>query len=353
MITEFDELVVKAKDVNASDIHIGVGQAPCLRVDGRVTPLGEEKYGPKEMASILDKMLTVEQARDLKEIGEIDMPYSIPGVARLRVNVYRQRGTYAVAARLLNPTIPKPNDLGIPQSVVKCCDKKRGMILFTGPTGSGKSTSLASLIDYVNEKYPYHIITFEDPVEYLHRHKKSIVHQREVGTDTRSYAAALRGALREDPDVILVGEMRDLETISLACTAAETGHLVFSTLHTVSAVDTVNRIIDVFPPHQQSQIRTQLADILECVVAEQLLPRIEGKGRIGAFEVMLGNMAIRNYIREGKTFQITSTMQTSRAQGMITMDEYLQQLYNNGEISRDSAIRFARDKVAQETRLMG
>lgn len=352
MITEFDELVEKAKEVNASDIHIGVGQAPCLRIDGRITPLGEEKYGPREMLDVLNKMLTGEQAKELKEVGELDMPYSIPGVARLRINVYRQRGTYAVAARLLNPSIPKPYDLGIPDSVVKCCDKRRGLILFTGPTGSGKSTSLASLIDYINSKYPYHIITFEDPVEYLHRHKKCIVHQREVGTDTHSYAAALRGALREDPDVILVGEMRDLDTISLACTAAETGHLVFSTLHTVSAVDTVNRIIDVFPPHQQQQIRTQLADILECVVAEQLLPKIEGKGRVGVFEVMLGNYAIRNYIREGKTFQITSTMQTSRAQGMITMDEALQQLYNNGQISRDTAIRFAKDKVAQEARIM-
>ncbi|MCI7469366.1 MAG: type IV pilus twitching motility protein PilT [Lachnospiraceae bacterium] len=352
MITEFDELVEKAKEVNASDIHIGVGQAPCLRIDGRITPLGEEKYGPREMLDVLNKMLTGEQAKELKEVGELDMPYSIPGVARLRINVYRQRGTYAVAARLLNPSIPKPYDLGIPDSVVKCCDKRRGLILFTGPTGSGKSTSLASLIDYINSKYPYHIITFEDPVEYLHRHKKCIVHQREVGTDTHSYAAALRGALREDPDVILVGEMRDLDTISLACTAAETGHLVFSTLHTVSAVDTVNRIIDVFPPHQQQQIRTQLADILECVVAEQLLPKIEGKGRVGVFEVMLGNNAIRNYIREGKTFQITSTMQTSRAQGMITMDEALQQLYNNGQISRDTAIRFAKDKVAQEARIM-
>ena len=352
MITEFDELVEKAKEVNASDIHIGVGQAPCLRIDGRITPLGEEKYGPREMLDVLNKMLTGEQAKELKEVGELDMPYSIPGVARLRINVYRQRGTYAVAARLLNPSIPKPYDLGIPDSVVKCCDKRRGLILFTGPTSSGKSTSLASLIDYLNSKYPYHIITFEDPVEYLHRHKKCIVHQREVGTDTHSYAAALRGALREDPDVILVGEMRDLDTISLACTAAETGHLVFSTLHTVRAVDTVNRIIDVFPPHQQQQIRTQLADILECVVAEQLLPKIEGKGRVGVFEVMLGNNAIRNYIREGKTFQITSTMQTSRAQGMITMDEALQQLYNNGQISRDTAIRFAKDKVAQEARIM-
>jgi twitching motility protein PilT len=226
------------------------------------------------------------------------------------------------------------------------------LILFTGPTGSGKSTSLASLIDHVNRKYNYHIITLEDPVEYLHHHQKAIVHQREIGSDSLSYANALRGALREDPDVILIGEMRDLETISIAATAAETGHLVFSTLHTVSAVDTVNRIIDVFPPHQQQQIRTQLADILECVVAEQLLPRIGGKGRVAAYEVMLANNAISNYIREGKTFQITSTIQTSRASGMITMDDYIQLLYQNGEIDRETAILFSRDKIAQKNRLM-
>ena len=226
------------------------------------------------------------------------------------------------------------------------------MILFTGPTGSGKSTSLASLIDHVNRKYNYHIITLEDPIEYLHHHQKSIVHQREIGSDSLSYANALRGALREDPDVILIGEMRDLETISIAATAAETGHLVFSTLHTVSAVDTVNRIIDVFPPHQQQQIRTQLADILECVVAEQLLPRIEGTGRVAAYEVMLANNAIRNYIREGKTFQIMSTIQTSRSSGMITMDDYIQLLYQNGEIDRETAIQFSRDKISQKNRLM-
>ena len=342
MITDFDELVVKAKDSNASDIHIGVGQAPCLRVDGRVQPLGEEKYGPQEMAAILDKMLTVEQAKDLKEIGELDMPYSIPGVARLRINVYRQRGTYAVAARLLNPTIPKPGDLGIPQSVVKCCDKKRGLILFTGPTGSGKSTSLASLIDYVNEKYPYHIITFEDPVEYLHHHKKSIVHQREVGTDTRSYAAALRGALREDPDVILVGEMRDLETISLACTAAETGHLVFSTLHTVSAVDTVNRIIDVFPAAEKGMVRSMLSESLDAVISQTLLKKIGG-GRIAAHEIMIATPPIRNLIREDKVAQMYSTIQTSAAYGMKTLDADLNNLVRRGLVTVDDARAKAKD----------
>ena len=349
----FDELVALAKEHRASDIHVSVGQVPCFRIDGSIVAVGDQRYGQQEMDDVVAKVVTdAHSLEHLKETGELDLPYSLPGVGRLRVNVYRQRGSYALAARILNPTIPNPRDLCIPESVVRCCDKKRGLILFTGPTGSGKSTSLASLIDHVNRKYNYHIITLEDPVEYLHHHQKAIVHQREIGSDSLSYANALRGALREDPDVILIGEMRDLETISIAATAAETGHLVFSTLHTVSAVDTVNRIIDVFPPHQQQQIRTQLADILECVVAEQLLPRIGGKGRVAAYEVMLANNAIRNYIREGKTFQITSTIQTSRASGMITMDDYIQLLYQNGEIDRETAILFSRDKIAQKNRLM-
>ena len=347
----FDDLIKMARDRRASDVHIGAGAAPAARIDGDIVNLTDEKMMPDSINAMLDTVITEKRDFDhLKEEGELDMPYSIPGVARLRVNVYRQRGSYAVAARLLNPTIPTPDQLGIPEAVVKMCDKKRGLILFTGPTGSGKSTSLASLIDVVNEKYHHHIITLEDPIEYLHHHKSCIVHQREIGSDTKSYANALRAALREDPDVILIGEMRDLETISIAATAAETGHLVFSTLHTVSAVDTVNRIIDVFPPHQQQQIRTQLADILECVVAEQLLPRIEGKGRVAAYEVMLANAAIRNYIREEKTFQITTVIQTNKAAGMITMDDSLLELYQRGDISKETALMAAHDRSALEKR---
>lgn len=349
MNQQFDALIKKARDLRASDVHIGAGAAASARIDGDIVPIGEEIMKPDLINTMLDGIIdSADAARTLKETGELDMPYSIPGVARLRVNVYRQRGSYAIAARLLNPTIPTPEALGIPESVVKMCDKKRGLILFTGPTGSGKSTSLASLIDVVNTKYRHHIITLEDPIEYLHHHKKCIVHQREIGSDTKSYANALRAALREDPDVILIGEMRDLETISIAATAAETGHLVFSTLHTVSAVDTVNRIIDVFPPHQQQQIRTQLADILECVVSEQLLPRIEGKGRVAAYEVMISNAAIRNYIREEKTFQITTVIQTNKAAGMMTMDDSLMELYRSGAISKETAINYCRDRNAME-----
>ena len=349
----FLESILKfANDMKASDVHITVGVPPKVRANGRLVAMDFPVLTPEDTKAIAVDIMNPQQLAAFEERGEYDMSLTIPEFGRYRVNVYKQRGSVALALRLVGMRIPNPEDLGIPQSVVDLYERKRGLILVTGPTGSGKSTTLAALINKINEERDAHIITLEDPIEYMHKHKKSIVNQREIGMDSHDYANALRAALREDPDVILVGEMRDLETISIAVRAAETGHLVLSTLHTIGAASTVDRVIDVFPPHQQQQIRTQLADILECVVAEQLLPKIEGKGRVGVFEVMLGNNAIRNYIREGKTFQITSTMQTSRAQGMITMDEALQQLYNSGQISRDTAIRLAKDKVAQEARIM-
>jgi twitching motility protein PilT len=258
----------------------------------------------------------------------------------------------ALVARILNLHIPAPEELGIPESVVETVHKRRGLVLVTGATGSGKSTTLASLINIINNTYKYHVITLEDPVEYLHSHKQSIVNQRDMGTDSRTFATALRASLRQDPDVILVGEMRDLETISTAVTAAETGHLVFSTLHTIGAANTIDRIIDIFPPYQQQQIRTQLADVLECVVSQQLLPKKDGKGRAAAIEVMLSNGAIKNYIREGKTFQIPSVLQTSRKLGMQTMDEAISELYYNGQITRDTALSFAQDMTALSKRLV-
>ena len=266
-------------------------------------------------------------------------------MGRFRVNVFRQRGSYAIAARILNLTIPTPKQLGVPEAVVKMTEKRRGLVLVTGATGSGKSTTLASLLNIINQKYSYHIITLEDPIEYLHKHSKSIVNQREMGSDSKDYASALRAALRQDPDVILVGEMRDLETISIAVTAAETGHLVFSTLHTTGAANTIDRIIDVFPPHQQQQIRTQLADVIECVVSQQLLPKAGGKGRVAAMEVMLATPAIRNHIREAKTFQIPTVMQTNRKMGMVMMDDALLELYFAGEISQDSLLTYAQDRT--------
>ena len=278
---------------------------------------------------------------ELETNGQTDLAYAIPGVGRFRVNVYKQRGTLASAMRCLPFSIPDADSLGIPAEVQALTAKKRGLVLVTGPTGSGKSTTLASLVDIMNRKYPYHIITLEDPIEYLHRHQYSMVNQREIGSDSNDYAQALRAALREDPDVILVGEMRDLETISTALTAAETGHLVLSTLHTIGADKTIDRIIDVFPPNQQQQVRIQLASVLECIISQQLIRREDGRGRVAALEVLFANTAIRNMIRENKTYQIISTMQTGKRQGMQTMDDAIYELFLRGDISADSAVSYA------------
>ena len=248
-------------------------------------------------------------------------------------------------------TIPKPEDLGIPSSVVELTSKKRGLVLVTGPTGSGKSTTLASLINIINENYNSHIITLEDPIEYLHKHKKAIVNQREIGNDSQSFASALRSALRQDPDVILVGEMRDLDTISIAVTAAETGHLVFSTLHTIGAANTIDRIIDVFPPYQQQQIRIQLATVVECIISQQLIPLSSGSGRVAAYEVMHANSAIRNLIREAKAHQIQSVMQTNKKSGMQTMDDALYELYAKRMIDADKCVAFAQDPVTMSRKV--
>jgi len=342
-VETFRELIEDAVARRASDIHICAGTAPAARVDGGLIPLRDYKCTPDDVLAVTREIISPEHEKILNEEGEVDFAFSIFGTGRFRVNVFRQRGTLAIAVRVLNPIIPSAKDLLIPDAVVDMCDKKRGLVLVTGPTGSGKSTTLACLIDIINHKYTHHIITMEDPIEYLHRHAKSIVNQREMGTDSKCYASALRAALREDPDVILVGEMRDLETISIAVTAAETGHLVFSTLHTIGAATTIDRVIDVFPPYQQQQIRSQLAEVLECVASQQLVPKACGKGRVAAIEVMLANSAIRSHIREAKTYQIASTMQTNRKMGMITMDEALLNLVQQGEITQDYAIAYAQD----------
>ena len=269
------------------------------------------------------------------------------------MNVFKQRGTLASVMRALPFDIPEPEKLGLPPEVVAVTEKRRGLILVTGPTGSGKSTTLASIIDKINDSRDAHIITLEDPIEYLHNHRKSMINQREIGLDTLSYAAALRAALREDPDVILVGEMRDLETISTAITAAETGHLVLSTLHTIGAAATIDRIIDVFPPHQQQQIRVQLAMVLEAVISQQLMPTADRRARVAAFEVMFANSAIRNLIRESKTPQIMSIIQTNRKDGMITMDDAIYDLYQRGLVTRDDAITFAQDSAFMMRKIPG
>lgn len=350
MIT-IEELLILAKEKGASDLHITVGIPPKCRINGELKNLKFDKFLPDDTSAVIMPLLTDHFKHILEEKGEVDFSYSIPNLGRYRVNIFKQRGSYAAAIRLVGTTVPTPEELRIPDSVIELTKKKRGLVLVTGPTGSGKSTTLASLIDVINTNYNTHVITLEDPIEYLHQHKKSIVNQREIGLDTHSYANALRAALREDPDVILVGEMRDLDTISIAITAAETGHLVFSTLHTIGAANTIDRIIDVFPPHQQQQIRIQLASVLESVISQQLIPSSNGKGRVAAFEIMHGNAAIRNLIREAKSHQITSIIQTNKKIGMETMDDAIYNLYINRKIDADKAIHFAQDPIALERKL--
>ncbi|MGN0485218.1 MAG: type IV pilus twitching motility protein PilT [Lachnospiraceae bacterium] len=336
-------ILAEASKRKASDVHLTPRSPLMVRIDGKLTPCTKEMMTPAQIEDLVFAMLDERQAEELKERGELDFAFTVAGYSRIRVNAYRRRGEYAAALRVMSDEIPKPWELDLPKAVVGLTTKKRGLVLVTGATGSGKSTTLASLINVISEKYPKHIITLEDPIEYIHNHKKSIVNQREIGYDSKSYANGLRAALREDPDVILVGEMRDLETISTAITAAETGHLVFSTLHTNDTSSAVDRMIDIFPPHQQEQIRVQLASVIEGIIAQQLLPKIDG-GRVAAFEVLLANSAIRNLVRKGKAFQIPSIIQTSKKAGMQMMDDSIFDLYMRGTISKETAVAFAQDQ---------
>ena len=342
-LPSLEELLTIGKENKASDIHITVGVPPKMRVNGHLITLDYDRMLPPDTRRYAEEIMDEKQFNTFEEKGEYDMSFSIRNLGRYRVNAFKQRGSIAIALRLVGTEVPDPASLGVPPSVVDLYTRKRGLILVTGPTGSGKSTTLAAIIDKINKNRDAHIITLEDPIEYLHQHTKSIVNQREIGLDSHSYANALRAALREDPDVILVGEMRDFETISVAITAAETGHLVLSTLHTIGAASTVDRVIDVFPPHQQQQIRVQLANVLEAVVSQQLIPTADGMGRVAAFEVMHTTNAVRSLIRESKSHQLVSVMQTNRAMGMMTMDEAIVQLYMSGRINRDMAIQFAVD----------
>lgn len=346
-----DEILIQSVKSGASDIHLTTGRPPSYRIDGVLAPIEGERLTPQMLEELLMPLMDVRHRGELQDNGQTDFAYAIPGVGRFRVNVFKQRGTLASVMRSLPFNIPEPEQLGIPAEVVEMTSRKRGLILVTGPTGSGKSTTLASLLHVINRTYPYHIITLEDPIEYLHRHDKSVVNQREIGSDSTDYAQALRAALREDPDVILVGEMRDLETISTAITAAETGHLVFSTLHTIGADKTIDRIIDVFPPNQQQQIRIQLASVLECVVSQQLLKKADGSGRVAALEVLFANNAVRNLIRESKTYQIASIMQTNKRAGMQTMDDALYDLYMRKLINADNAVTYAQDPVSMNKKV--
>lgn len=337
------ELLAKTVELKASDLHITVASPPIMRINGKLMSYGEQLLNPVDNLRLAKEVLDEEMFKSLEEKGELDTAFSHPGLGRFRINIYRQRGTYCMAIRSVAMTIPTIEELGFPSIIRDLSRKQRGLILVTGPTGSGKSTTLASMINGINKERNCHILTLEDPIEYLHKHCKSIINQREIGADSKSFSNALRAALRQDPDVILVGEMRDLETISIALTAAETGHLVLSTLHTIGAAKTIDRIIDVFPPHQKQQITVQLSSVLEGVVSQQLLPKSNGNGRIAALEIMAVTPAIRSLIREGKTHQIQSSIQTGAKFGMQTMDNSLMNLYRTGEITKEVLMNYAID----------
>jgi twitching motility protein PilT len=333
------EIVVEKK---ASDLHLSAGLPPAIRVDGELLRMDMPPMTPEDVEKLLFSMLTNEQRRNLEQNLELDCSYGIHGLGRFRVNIYKERGNYAAALRSITSDIPSIDDLGLPEIVTQIANKPRGLVLVTGPTGSGKSTTLAAMIDYINTTRAEHILTIEDPIEFVHKSKKAVVHQRELGMDTRSFGNAIKAALREDPDVILVGEMRDLDTMSLALTAAETGHLVMGTLHTSSASQTIDRIIDAFPAEQQQQVRVQLSNSLIAVFSQTLLPRLQpngtSKGRVLAQEIMIVTPAIANLIREAKAAQIYSAIQTGANLGMQTLETALKTLYFNRKITYEDAM---------------
>ena len=342
-----DTLLEWMAERGASDLHLTVGSQPAIRVHGHLHRLENfPALTAEDTRQLLYRILNTEQQKRLEIDRQIDLSYSIPGVARFRVNIYSQRESLAGAFRMIPDALKTLEELGLPPSLYELAHKPRGLVLVTGPTGSGKSTTLAALVDEINRTRPDHIITIEDPIEFLHRHKKCVVNQREIGPDATSFAEALRGALRQDPDVILLGEMRDLETISTALTAAETGHLVFATLHTQDAASTIDRVIDVFPAAQQGQIRTQLAGTIMGVVAQALLPTADGQGRAAAIEILLPDDAVRNLIRQAKLEQIYSVMQTNTSRGMQTMEQALADLVSRGVVDRELAL--ARSSKAEQ-----
>jgi twitching motility protein PilT len=334
-----DELLQEMVARNASDLHLSVGTPPALRVRGHIERLDEyAALSPEDTRELLYRILSTERQKQFEIHRQLDFSHSIPGLARFRVNVYFQRGSVGAAFRLVPDELKTLEELGLPQSLRDLADKPRGLVLVTGPTGSGKSTTLAAMIDEINRTRSEHILTIEDPVEFVHRHKRCIVNQREIGPDAGSFGDALRAALRQDPDVILLGEMRDLETIGTALTAAETGHLVLGTLHTQSAAGTIDRIIDVFPAEQQEQVRMQIAGALQGVVTQTLMPTADGNGRVAALEILLPDDAIRNLIRQAKVEQIYSFMQTSTGRGMQTMEQALAELIVRNVVSYETAI---------------
>ena len=350
---DLDAALVELIERGGSDLHLTVGVPPTIRVHGELMPLqGHPDLNAADLQQAIYALLTQRQREQFENSLELDLSYSIPGRARFRVNVFQQRDAIGAVMRVIPFEIKSIEELAIPQQVADFANLPRGFVLVTGPTGSGKSTTLAALIDIINRERACHIMTVEDPIEFLHEHKKSVINQRELGTDTLSFGSALKHVLRQDPDVILVGEMRDLETIQVALTAAETGHLVFGTLHTQDAPQTVDRVIDVFPPHQQEQIRVMLAGSLQGVVCQQLLKTTDGQGRIAACEVMVATSGIRNLIREGKTHQMYSALQAGKSHGMVTMDQSLATLVKNGKVTYEAALERC-NQVADFKRLVG
>jgi twitching motility protein PilT len=337
--TSIDELLERMVGLGASDLHITVGTPPAIRVRGHVSRLDDfTVLDPESTRQLMYQILSTEQQKRFEVNRQLDFSHSIPGVARFRVNVYMQRESVGAAFRVIPDQIKTLEELQLPVSLAELAQKPRGLVLVTGPTGSGKSTTLAAMIDEVNRTRHEHILTIEDPIEFVHRHKSCIVNQREIGVDAVGFGEALRGALRQDPDVILVGEMRDLETIAIALTAAETGHLVLGTLHTQSASSTIDRIIDVFPAEQQEQVRIQIAGALQGVITQSLLPTADGMGRVASLEILLPDDAVRNLIRQGKVEQIYSVMQTNTARGMQTMEQALQELVSRRIVTYETAL---------------
>jgi twitching motility protein PilT len=338
-------------DREGSDLHLAVDNPPSARVHGAIVHFGNALLTSEDTERLMKSIASVDNQQELQEVGGTDFGFAFEEIARFRVSVFKQRGNIGLVLRIIPRKIATMDELGLPRSLQKVINQPRGMILVTGPTGSGKSTSLAAMIDWLNTEHDHHIITIEDPIEFFHNHKKSIITQREVGVDVPSFSEALRRALRQDPDIILVGEMRDLETIEAAVSAAETGHLVFGTLHTTGAVRTIDRLVDAFPANQQEQIRTQLAGNLRAVISQSLLKRKEGHGRVAAFEVMISTPAIQNLIRDNKSYRITSAIQTGHKYGMNLLDEHLMALYKKGIVSREECVGKAQDTAAIEESL--
>jgi twitching motility protein PilT len=348
---QMDDLLSLVVDENASDLHLAVGDPPVLRIHGALQPLESASLEPDDTERLMRAITSEENIQKVREHGGCDFGFAFGDRARFRVSVFRQKGCYGIVLRLIPSRMLTLEEIGLPAQVKDQLYVPRGLVLVTGPTGSGKTTTLASMINIINETRDCHIVTVEDPIEYYHQHKKSIVTQREIGVDVPSFSEALRRALRQDPDVILVGEMRDLETMEAAITAAETGHLVFATLHTTGAARTVDRIVDAFPTNQQEQIRTQLASTINAVISQILMPRIDKPGRIAAFEVMISTPSIRALIRDNKTFRLTSDIQTGGRLGMFTLDDHLFSLYQQRYISYEEMISKCQDKDSMLVKL--